>query len=522
MVRGRVTDRDKKIKTLETEKKELSRRIDQLESQRKKQSKKYEKEQKLRTGAVSEKQQMKAILQKTQRAIAARMQLLGIDFDKCESISEALDAALSAINKLIAQLEEKEALIKKMEEENAFLKNKVSEYEAKLEKLKKKLNSQEETIAEQKETIETQASKIESLEAENAQYKADNERLTNELNTLKDEFNKNKDDSGKRFDEMAEKILSLQSENVAKTEEIKDLQKIIEELRAKVSDQSNTIESQSNEIEELKKLLKQKEETISNQNEELEKLRAKIKELEDEIYRLTHIPTEDKIVQTEISGDIGTQLSDYPRLLKEIVALRNLLGQKNDFIAQLEEENRELLADFDELMKKIVRFYPCTTNHKLEVLAMEASPSKYIIATGSSDLTCRLWKVDPDAKKSNERMQVYQRSMVEGKVDCIAWNVDGTLLAAGSGYKDGPDGYVVVWAMDGPDKFNSIYAIRSRPTVRFGRVKSISFSKRNNQFVYCGDTTGLCFVCVFIFFVFGCLDWFLTLLFNEINEINLI
>lgn len=156
----------------------------------------------------------------------------------------------------------------------------------------------------------------------------------------------------------------------------------------------------------------------------------------------------------------------------------------------MEDENKQLLSEFDELMKKIVRFYPCVTNHKLEVLAMSASPNKYIVATGSSDLSCRLWKVDPDAKKANERMQVYQRSMVEGKVDCISWNFDGTLLAAGSGYKDGPDGYVVIWSMDGIDKYNSIYAIRSRPTVRFGRVKSISFSTRNNQFVYCGDITG--------------------------------
>ena len=157
-------------------------------------------------------------------------------------------------------------------------------------------------------------------------------------------------------------------------------------------------------------------------------------------------------------------------------------------------------------MKKLVRFYPCNTNHKLEVLTMEASPNKYILATGSSDLSCRLWKIDIDAKKQSQKIKVYQRSMVEGKVDCLTWNYNGTLLACVSGYKDGPDGYVIVWSMDGPDKYNSIYAIRSRPTVRFGRVKSIRFSTRNNQFIYCGDTTGL-----FIFFISLFLYFFISL-----------
>ena len=112
---------------------------------------------------------------------------------------------------------------------------------------------------------------------------------------------------------MAAKILELQSDNVSKSEEIKDLNKIISELREKVKNQENTINNQNNELDELKKLLKEKEETIIEQNTELEELRAKVKELEDEIYKLTHIPKEDKSVQTEISGDIGTQLTDYPR-----------------------------------------------------------------------------------------------------------------------------------------------------------------------------------------------------------------
>ena len=45
--------------------------------------------------------------------------------------------------------------------------------------------------------------------------------------------------------------------------------------------------------------------------------------------------------------------------------------------------------------------------------------------------------------------------------------------------------------MKGENKYSLLYAIRP---VRFGSVNSISFSKLNSQFVYCGDTTGAIWV----------------------------
>merc|ERR1712187_991379 len=84
------------------------------------------KEQKLRTSAVSEKEQIKKMMAKIQKAVSARLKLLGIDFENITSIGEALDASLRAINSLVAQLQEKEALIVKLEGEIDSLKKTVA------------------------------------------------------------------------------------------------------------------------------------------------------------------------------------------------------------------------------------------------------------------------------------------------------------------------------------------------------------------------------------------------------------
>lgn len=488
--RQRVSDRDSKIKKLEVEKKQLKKQIAQLEKQKKSQSQKVAKETKMRTHAMSEKEQMKTLMTKIQRSIAARMNLLGIDFTKCNSISEALDAALSAINRLIKELEEKEAEINKLKDENAALKTKIANYEAEMEKMRKKLADQSEKIKNQNQLISEQKEQIQQLTDENTSLKDENASLKSQLSELQQTHKEHKEKTTKEIDFLRNRVEELEKENTEQAGQIKDLEALVAQLREQVKEQQATIEDQNSELEKLRRENAEKDKIIATQSSELEHLRARVKELEDEIWRLTHIPKADKEVQTELSGEIEKKLTDYHRLLKEIVALRNLLGQKNDFITKLEEENRELLNEMDDLMKKTTRFHPCRTNHKGEILALESSPNRYLIATGATDLTCRLWKCDPDHKKNSRKVLVCQRALVEGKLDAIAWSQDGKLLAGGTGYKDGPDGYVLIWSMFGDDEYNTIHAIRSRPTVRFGRVNSIAFSTRNNQYVYCGDTTG--------------------------------
>merc|ERR1711933_707515 len=81
-------------------------KVEKYEATSKKARDKVYKEQKLRTSAVSEKEQIKKMMAKIQKAVSARLKLLGIDFENITSIGEALDASLRAINSLVAQLSE--------------------------------------------------------------------------------------------------------------------------------------------------------------------------------------------------------------------------------------------------------------------------------------------------------------------------------------------------------------------------------------------------------------------------------
>merc|ERR1712173_548248 len=101
-------------------------------------------------GAVSDQQRIKAMMAKIQKAVSARLKLLGIDFENITSIGEALDASLKAINSLVAQLQEKEALIVKLEGEIDSLKKTVAAQKDKIDSLEKKIAKQKGIIDELK------------------------------------------------------------------------------------------------------------------------------------------------------------------------------------------------------------------------------------------------------------------------------------------------------------------------------------------------------------------------------------
>merc|ERR1712154_289320 len=114
------------IKKLTASLKQSNMKVDKFEKTSKKARDAVYKEQKLRTSAVSDQQRIKAMMAKIQKAVSARLKLLGIDFENITSIGEALDASLKAINSLVAQLQEKDALIVKLEGEIDSLKKTVA------------------------------------------------------------------------------------------------------------------------------------------------------------------------------------------------------------------------------------------------------------------------------------------------------------------------------------------------------------------------------------------------------------
>ncbi|ETO17845.1 hypothetical protein RFI_19465, partial [Reticulomyxa filosa] len=170
--------------------------------------------------------------------------------------------------------------------------------------------------------------------------------------------------------------------------------------------------------------------------------------------------------------------------------------------------------------------------HKGEILAMSASPTRYIVATSATDKTVRLWQIYPDAldaesgagndtplsavdlaiptsiggdalekkkKTSSKCCQPFSRSSIDSKVNALCFSPCGKYLAAGANYCDTPDGYVVIWGF-GNDSFEGyvVHAFRSRPTVRFASVRALCFgmdgrdgSAHYSHLLFAGDVNGV-------------------------------
>lgn len=101
---ARINDKDSQMKSSNSALNAMRMKYDAMEASSMKAKKTLYQEQKMRTTAISDRQRIKAVMAKIQRAVSARLKLLGIDFDQITSIGEALDASLKAINSLIAQV----------------------------------------------------------------------------------------------------------------------------------------------------------------------------------------------------------------------------------------------------------------------------------------------------------------------------------------------------------------------------------------------------------------------------------
>jgi len=488
-LRTKNNEKEAEIKKLKLDNRQLQLKVDNLEKTNVKNSQKLDQEKKIRATAVTEKENFEAVMEKMQLAVSSRLELLGVDFDKVGSIADALDAAFNAINKLATDLQEKETLIIKLQEEQTNMKSIIEKQKAKLQENELELDKQKQTISSQTKQIEEYYKLIDGMKQTITNLTNQNQSLTEQVNQLSSNIAQQKQQSITSIDEMSKKMFQLLDIHVEKDLKIQDLEKRLKHLEPETLEQKNIILQRSQTVDNLTEDLNSKKDQINTYTNEIEKLTQRVKELET----IMSIPKFDQMVQTDITGAIDQQISDYPRLLKEIVALKHAIGERNDHIANLGEENSMLLVEIDELLKKAARFYPCKTNHTGEICIMRAHPKRYLVATGSTDLSCRLWRIDPDSSK--RKAVVVQRAIIDGQLDAIAFSDDGTLLAAGTGYNDGPDGYVIIWSVNGSFLEGIVlHAIRSRPTVRFGRVKSIAFSA-DNKFVYCGDTTGS--VCCF-------------------------
>lgn len=126
-------------------------------------------------------------MSKIQKAVSARLKLLGIDFTQITSIGEALDASLRAINQLMSELAKKETQIADLEDTVDTLKRTVAEQSAKIEALELKVAKQKKLISEMRGKLKENDERIAALESDNAALRDSNQSLKDELDAARTE-----------------------------------------------------------------------------------------------------------------------------------------------------------------------------------------------------------------------------------------------------------------------------------------------------------------------------------------------
>lgn len=104
VLRKKLNEYETQIKSLTRDNKVLARKIEKMESGASKKNKKIDAEKDMRLNANKERYWLKQKLERLQKAIEARLKMLGIDFSNINDLSEALEAAFAAIQKLAAEV----------------------------------------------------------------------------------------------------------------------------------------------------------------------------------------------------------------------------------------------------------------------------------------------------------------------------------------------------------------------------------------------------------------------------------
>ena len=104
MLKKKCNEYEQQIKSLMRDNKVLAKKIEKTEAASGKKNKKIDNEKDMRLRANRERYALKQKLDRLQKALEARLKMLGIDFSNINDLSEALEAAFAAIQKLAAEV----------------------------------------------------------------------------------------------------------------------------------------------------------------------------------------------------------------------------------------------------------------------------------------------------------------------------------------------------------------------------------------------------------------------------------
>eukprot|EP01084_Bolivina_argentea_P204811 349822_1 len=318
----KLVDLESTIKCLRRDKKVLQHKIKKLESTSGKKQKQMDNEREMRLTANKEKYALKQKLDKLQKAIAARLKRLGVDFSEISDISTALDTSFNVIQELAKELQQKEEQLKAVNDHNNLLidnelaakkrkgifNNKIEILNKTIKQLKGILNKKIEKLNKTIKIFENEKyenlSKIKELNRKNDLLCEKNIELFNEKTQIEI-----------KLDTITETLSNIQSENEIQYET-----------------KCNEYENNYNELyEKYKKLINEFENNNENMKLRETEYKMSMEILEDKMKNMNTINEKDK----EIEGNYKNQITI---LHDEIMEKDKIISIKNKKILKLQDK----------------------------------------------------------------------------------------------------------------------------------------------------------------------------------------
>jgi len=349
----KISNLEAKIKSLTRDNQVLKAKLSKLEATSGKKQKKMDSEREMRLQANKERFWLKQKLERLQKAIAARLKILGVDFSKVDDITSALDMAFNVIQKLAAELQKKEEGFEDMKEkmgkatkEAASLRKGADKLNATIEKqkgvmqdLRKQLNDRDRRlsiVAHEKNDTESMLQKqLEDLKNEAEALRKDKEELNNALIDEKAKLKGELDDKEKELDDLKDKLNKAKEDNEKLIAENESLKEDNEKLLNSKSDLDAKLQEALKEIEDLKNEIESEKDKNNNLSERNKELMDKIKRLKQEIKKLI--------------GDLARLKQLLEKACNLELQLKNVLDDSHELVTEMTENDKtELIKDDDE------------------------------------------------------------------------------------------------------------------------------------------------------------------------------
>eukprot|EP00485_Elphidium_margaritaceum_P000217 CAMPEP_0202696094 /NCGR_PEP_ID=MMETSP1385-20130828/9451_1 /ASSEMBLY_ACC=CAM_ASM_000861 /TAXON_ID=933848 /ORGANISM="Elphidium margaritaceum" /LENGTH=536 /DNA_ID=CAMNT_0049352205 /DNA_START=37 /DNA_END=1647 /DNA_ORIENTATION=+ len=300
----KIEDLKAKIKSLTRDNQVLKRKVEKLESTSGKKQKKMDSEREMRLQANKERFWLKQKLERLQKAIAARLKILGVDFSQVEDITGALDMAFNVIQKLAKELQEKEDGFEDMKtrmtaatkESTELRKDKdtltatLDKHRSALQDFKKQIADRERRLSvathEKNDTQSMLTKQVQDLKDETESLRAEKEKIFNQMVDERSALKRELDDKRKALQEIQLGLNKAKEGNdklSAESEQIKDDNAAL--LNAQ-SDLEAKLQEALKEIEDVKGELEVEQRNSDARKQKNQKLRKEVKALYAELTRL--------------------------------------------------------------------------------------------------------------------------------------------------------------------------------------------------------------------------------------------